>query len=203
MKIPAGHTEATVLAAIEKTINVLAPTFVFGFYDIDDIRQYGRLKALEVLEKETYDPGRPLENFLYTHIRNRYINLWRDKLWRNDPPCKGCHNGKPCNDGVVCVKYAAWKNLNQAKSGLMRPLDLANICDERERRTRIQSTASDDVEITEILHLIDEKLPVELRTTYLQMRDGVSIPKAKRTEVEQAVKDILREANCSSSNEDD
>jgi DNA-directed RNA polymerase specialized sigma24 family protein len=193
MKIPPGKTEAEVLAAIEKAVNILAPSFVFGYYDVEDIKQHGRMKALELLEEDKYDPSLPLENFLYTHIRNRFINLRRDKLRRNDPPCRLCHSGSPCgDDGDHCPKYASWLTRNQAKANIMRPLDLNHISDERENRTRTRATAAQEVEIDELVQRIREELPVELQATFLMMRDGVSIPKAKRVQVENAVKEILR-----------
>lgn len=52
----------------------------------------------------------------------------------------------------------------------------------------VQATA----EVNEVLALIDEHLPLDLRATYLQMRAGVAnIPKHKRAAVEKAVRDIL------------
>lgn len=192
MKIPPGLTEAEVLSAIEKAVNILAPSFVFGYYDLEDIKQEGRLQAFKVLETEKYDPSRPLANFIYAHIRNRYINLLRDKLRRNDPPCQRCHEGCFCEPDGPCEQYAAWKERNCTKANLMRPLDLAHVADENERHTRIESTVVNDVEIDEIVQLIDTHLPIELRATYLQMREGVSVPKAKRQLVEDEVRNIIR-----------
>src|SRR5262245_57832295 len=148
MILPPGKTEAEVLAAIDKAVNTLAPTYVFGPYDIDDIKQEGRRHAIEVLAKGVYDPTRPLENFLYTHIKNRLINLKRDKLRRNDAPCRRCHDGDPCGGpGSYCATYREWLARNNAKANLMRPLDLGNIADEREKRTRVNSTAHQDAEL--------------------------------------------------------
>lgn len=201
MKIPPGQTEQSVVDAIEKVVSVLAPSFVFGPYDLDDIRQQGRLFALQVLDKDRYDPARPLENFLYTHVRNRLLNLRRDKLRRNDPPCKRCHSGNPCEEaeGHVCDKYAAWLARNQAKADLLRPLDLTNISEDKVRRTRVTSSVQEDAELSEFVKRIDEQLPVEFRSTFLQMRAGVSVPKSRRQQVEAAMKEILRgEVECPS-----
>lgn len=205
MKIPPGHTEESVLEAIEKVVNVLAPSFVFGYFQLEDIQQQSRLFALKVLEKGKYDPSRPLENFLYTGVYRLLLNLQRDKLKRNEPPCKKCHKGESCEDaydGQRCERYNAWVTRNQAKANLLRPLDLNHISDEKERRTRLASSVHEEVEIDEILKRIDVELPVELRSAYLQMRAGVSVPRAKRQQVEAAVKLILGgEVECQ--NEDD
>lgn len=197
MKIPPGHTEASVVAAVTKAANILAPSFVFGPYDLDDIKQQCFLFALKVLDKGAFDPGRPLENYLYTGIRNELINFKRNKFRRNDPPCPRCHASDHCPDsspGDVCPKYRSWLDRNQAKANLCNPLALDSVCDEKERRTRAASTAEADAEIGELLHLIDAKLPIELRQTYLQMRAGVSVPKGRRLQVERVVSEILRGA---------
>jgi hypothetical protein len=192
MNLPHGKTEAEVLLAIEKAVNILAPSFVFGYFDLDDIKQQGRVYALQALAAGGYDPSRPLENFLYAHIRNRYINLRRDKLRRSDAPCLRCHAGDPCGeDGQTCRRYDDWLARNQAKANILRPLDIEHIADERERRARVASTVCEDAERDELLRRIDEQLPVELRSSYLQMRAGVSIPRARRLVVEAAVKEIL------------
>jgi hypothetical protein len=203
MTIPPGHTQQSVLEAIERSVAILAPSFVFGPYDLDDVRQQARLYALEVLETDKYDASRPLANFLYTHIRNRLINLKRDKLHRTDVPCKRCHDGDFCTDGGPCKVYSEWRARNSSKANLMRPIALDHVADERERRTRTESTVHGDVETAELKRLIDERLPVELRADYLKMLGGVTIPPARRRAVEAAVKGILKGELEWPANEDD
>lgn len=189
---PPNKTQAEVLAAIERVVGILAPSFAFGFYDVEDIKQEGRMAAMKKLYK--YDPTRPLENFLYAVVRSRLINFKRDKFKRSDPPCKECHAGLPCptcsGDGP-CKKYKVWLRLNTTKAALVQTLDLDNISDEKERHTRSESEALDTVVGEELLERIDRDLPVELRSYYLQMRAGVAIPKAKKHEVVEAVRRIL------------
>lgn len=195
MKLPPNHTEAQVLAIIDKVVNQLARSFVFGHYDIDDIKQFGRLKAVELLTTGSYDPSRPLEAWIYTHVRNRYINLRRDKLTRYDPPCLKCAAGTFCGDGP-CKKFRDWKGRNSAKASLQRPMDLNHVADEAGMHS--ESDVDTDATIHESLRLIDEHLPIGLRQTYLQMRDGVSVPKCRRLQVEAAVTEILKgDVGCS------
>jgi hypothetical protein len=147
----------------------------------------------------------PLENFLYSSIRNALVNLRRDKFRRNDPPCPRCHTGDPCaaaRDGC-CDKYRSWQSRNQRKANLANPLALDHVSDEGERRANAPSTVETDAEIAEFLERIDAELPVELRQTYLQMRAGVSVPKGKRVPVEKAVREILRGAIDECPSEDD
>lgn len=189
--IPEGSTEDEVLAAIEKAVTILAPSFVFGYYDLEDIKQQARLFGLQALDR--FDTSRPLANFVYTHIRNRLINLRRDKLRRNDPPCLSCHTGAPCNSGSYCRRYSLWLNRNNAKASLARPLDIDNVSDERERRTQVAPSAEVDAEINELVALINEHLPVELREDYLRMKDGIAIPRARRAEILDAIRLIVGE----------
>jgi DNA-directed RNA polymerase specialized sigma24 family protein len=204
VKLPSNLTEAQVLAAIEKVVNILAPSFRFGYFDIHDIKQEARIFGMQGMEK--YDEARPLENFLYSHIKNRLINFKRDKFRRNDPPCPSCHNAiagaTSHEDGQYCDKYITWRDRNLAKQNIMNPLDLSNICDEKESRTRMPSSVVEDVERSELLKRIDDELPVELRATYLQMRDGASVPKPKRLEVERAILNILQGDLVCQTNED-
>ena len=191
MYLPPGKTEAEVLAAIKKTVDILAPSFAVGYYDIDDMKQEATWEAIRVLNKGKYDPDRPLENFLYVAIRRRLLNFQRDHVRRNDPPCKSCHEGKRCTEGSFCKKYAKWLKTNNAKASAISPLGLNHISDERDRNP---SGGEQEVELNELLDKIDRELPVELRGYYLQMRDGLKIPKVKRLEVEKAVKLILGDA---------
>ncbi len=192
-------TEAEFVGIADKIVCLLASKFKFGYFDVDDIKQYGRLYAWQALD--SYDASRPLENFLYTHIKNRLINLKRDKYSRNDPPCKTCAAGNLHNDGNHCSRHLKWLKRNTTKKNILIPLDIDNISHDRESRTRVESSVLEDVACDELLQIIDRKLPIELRATYLQMRDGVHVPKNKRQEVENAVLDILR-GNICPTNED-
>ena len=187
--MPKGLSEEFVLATIEKVVNVLAPGFTFGTYGRDDVAQESRIFALQALSK--YDGIRPLDGFLFFVIKSHLINLKRNLFRRSDAPCLSCHNGEPCNEGDYCKKYKAWLDRNSAKSNIMSPLDLGAV-NEQQSNARCESTMSEEVEIGELCSLIDEKLDVGLRESYLKMRARVSVPKAKRLEVEAAVVEILR-----------
>lgn len=195
MKLPPNVRESDFLAATEKVVGILAPSFAFGYFEVEDIKQQARMFAIQAMEK--YDPSRPLDNFLYTHIKYRLINFRRDKFRRNDPPCQSCRyalEGETLHpDKKYCDRYRAWLKRNGVKQNLMNPLDISNICDEHERTARVESTVVADIEKREILNLIDMHLDVELRQIYLQMQAGESVPKAKREQVERAVLDILQD----------
>jgi DNA-directed RNA polymerase specialized sigma24 family protein len=195
MRIPTNMTESQVIAIMEKVVSVLAPSFRFGHYDVDDIKQEGIYFAIQAMER--YDESRPLENFLYSHVKNRLINLKRDKYRRNDSPCPNCHNAIDGHtehpDGQYCEKYISWRTRNMCKQSLMNPLDITSINYERDTN----HSAVYDVEVRELIELVDEFLPPDLRASLLQMRAGQSVPKSRRLEVERAVKQILEdEGQC-------
>ncbi len=194
MIIPNGHTKESVEEVMLRVATRLAPNFKFGYFTVEDIKQQACLFACEALAR--YDPSRPLENFLFTHVRNRLINFKRDNYKRTDCPCRLCYGNLPGqtrhDDGRFCEKFIIWQRRNTRKQNILLPLDIGNISDENEPNTRKESTVVQEVETIEILEIIDRELPVELRSQYLQMKEGLSVPKAKRTEIENTVNDILR-----------
>lgn len=191
MNVPPGHTEEQVLEAIEKVVAVLAPKMAFGPFDTEDIAQQGRLEAIKVLQKKGYDPSRPLANFLYTHVKRRLHNFYRDNCRRNDPPCLICHSCQKLPtehpDGAYCKRYREWRERNDRKMTLLGVPDPEKYTEAVNHR----GDGAEDVELKEVLRLIDEKLPVELRADYLRMRSGASVPQAVREEVETAVREIV------------
>ena len=82
MRIPEGLTEDDIVGVITKIARRLAPKFTFASYDVEDIEQEAFLIGIAGLEK--YDPTRPLENFMYTHISNRLKTFKRDNYYRLD-----------------------------------------------------------------------------------------------------------------------
>lgn len=193
MFIPEGKTKEEVEEAMLRVARRLAPNFKFGYFTVEDIIQQACLFACECLPR--YDPSRPLDSFLFSHVRNRLINYKRDNYKRTDCPCKLCYGQLPGftkhEDGMQCEKFKIWHKRNLRKQNVILPLDIGNIRDESEPRTRTESTAAVEAETAEILEKIDIELPVELRVYYLLMKEGLSVPKSKRNEVEAAVALIL------------
>ena len=189
MLYPHGLTEKEVIEAMNKAIALLAQTFTFGYFDSDDIRQEAYIFGLEALVR--YDPSRPLENFLYSHIKNRLINFKRDKYHRTDPPCKICAEYGKHPDGSTCTKYLTWKKRNSSKQNLMRPLDIQNLSDENEKSVRHSHNIIDEATLAEVRAVIDSNLSVELRSIYLRIKAGESVPKAKRVKLENALKELF------------
>lgn len=68
------------LKTILKVIDRIAPKYIFGFYELDDIKQESYIICLEILPK--YDNVRPFENFVSRHLSNRLKDLIRNKYSR-------------------------------------------------------------------------------------------------------------------------
>ena len=186
---PHDLKESEVILALTKAINLLAPSFTFGYYDIEDIKQEAYIFGLESLAR--YDRSRPIENFLYSHIKNRLINFKRDKYHRTDPPCKSCHENIKCTNDDYCDKYRAWKKRNSSKQNLMRPLDIHSICDDKEKNAHSKKSVVDDAHTSECIKLIDLHLSVELRSIYLRIKSGESVSKIKREKLEEEIRRII------------
>lgn len=185
MQYPPGVTEEQFLEAVNKACEILARSFAFGFYDADDIRQEAAIFAIEALGR--YDRSRPLANFIYTHIKNRLINFKRDRFHRNDPPCELCASGTKHAGGEFCEKFLMWKSRNAAKQSLMKPIDLGD----RDDLDAVCEDLTENLSRDEILSKVDVGLPIELRSSYLKMIAGESVPKAKRDAVAAKLREIL------------
>ena len=175
MRVPKGMTESEVLDVINKICDRYAYKFQFGYFEPDDIRQEAFIIALDAIDR--YEEGRPLENFLAVHVKNRLNNFKLDKYYRQ--------NKKKDDDRQA--------QLNNSKKFLMEPLDISNIRDENERNMRDDNDFVDLIANSELLGLIDEKLDVTYRSDYLRMRDGAYVPKPRREEITQEINRILGE----------
>ena len=129
MKIPDGVDESKVIDTIMKIAKRLAPKYVLTGYDIDDIEQEAFLIGVAGLEK--YDPSRPLENFMYTHINNRLKTFKRNNYYRMD-------------------YGSSAQKLQDRKRNLLEPMCLDNIYN-----VCAQDHIVSDAHLNEILDLID------------------------------------------------
>lgn len=193
MYLPEGYTEEQVLADLDGALNSLAHSFRFGYFDEDDIRQEGFLIALGALPD--FDPnhksGCSLQSFLRTHLRRRFINLHRDKLHRNTPPCSNCHyfteDGPTCEkfpDMNECPKWSGWQSRNQAKRSLMESCDVSKVIPV----AHIDSEdAYDKLSRHELVQHISNNIPMALRADYRRFLDGARLSKKRREAVLEAI----------------
>lgn len=186
MRIPEGYTEEQVVSAINKCSDILSSQFRFGYYDEDDIRQECFVEAIKLLNKGKFDSSRPLENYLFRHLKRRCLNLWRDKKMRADAPCRICHTGEGCENGQFCRKYQIWHKRNSDKSNLLKPMPIQD--DEKLVDSIVEAAAQTE----EFQRKLDEHLTVEQRALWRKLLDGVTVPKKKRMELYEVIRDIIQ-----------
>lgn len=173
--IPEGMTKDEVLTIIETVINKIAFKYSFGSYVLEDIKQEARIIAVDGLKR--YDNKRPLENFLYIHVKNRLYNFKRDNYIRPIEKCKNC-------DDNSCSRCLKKRKFNTAKQNLAYSVDYTNSTSE-------VCFDLSEMELKEFREQIDRTLPLELRADYIRMINGVTISHVKKKEIMKFVIELL------------
>lgn len=198
------------MVIINKVVNRLAPSFQFGYYDVEDIKQEAYILAFDGLKR--YDKSKPLENFLFVHVKNRLGNLIRDKFSRREPPCQKCeyydkHYEKSDNqcleftNKLDCTKWKLYTIRNQAKENIVKPIDIDSVSD-AERNIYSESDVDWEIEKRDAIDKLDSKIPLDLRSDYLKMKAGITISKSKREKLMQLMSEILNGKEEENSDED-
>jgi hypothetical protein len=186
-----NFTEEQIAEILNRVAGLIAYKFRFSYHEPDDVRQQAIIFGIEALERYRPEKG-TLDGFLYHHMRVRTINHIRDTFQRNDPPCKKtCHVGRFCSGQKECDRYLAWRRRNKRKQNVILPIDISNLNDENEKNTRLSDFTAKKFEENELLTLIDEHLPVDLRGYWLRLRAGVSVPRVKKIAVQNFLSKIL------------
>lgn len=174
----------------------LAYKFKFGYHDYDDMKQQISIFALEGLKN--YDHTRPLENFLWTHVRNRLFNYKRDNYQRPDKPCLTCplydphckKSNSECeqySNKNDCSLYESWINRNNTKKNLMH---LTNIEDTKDFCSN-DDLLADNIMTKEILELVENNLNGEYRTIYLKVKSGIKVHKSDMDKLTAKLREII------------
>ena len=203
-KLPQGVTEEDFLKALDNISKRLGHKFKFGYHSYEDMKQQAAIFALEGLEK--YDNKRPLENFLWTHVRNRLFNYKRDNYQRPDKPCLSCrffdkHCSNSTNqcleytDKANCEEFSTWNNRNTNKKNIMKPVGIEDLQSQNVSINRLSSdnTILDIVSDKQILNLLDERIPAQFRPTYLKLKYGNKVYKNELNKLLECIKSILKE----------
>jgi DNA-directed RNA polymerase specialized sigma24 family protein len=191
--------ENELLKVIDIISKKLAYKFKFGYHDIEDMKQQIWIFALEGLNN--YDHKRPLENFLWTHVRNRLFNYKRDNYQRPDKPCltcplydpkllnsySGCKQYENKND---CDLYSIWIKRNDTKKNLMY---LTTIEEIKDYASFFFCNTSENADNNEILQILDEKLNDDYRIIYLKLKTGTKVSKSDQEKLTAKIKQILQD----------
>jgi len=197
-------TEEQFLQVLENISKRLVYKFKFGYHDIEDMKQQAAIFALEGLEK--YDHTRPLENFLWTHVRNRLFNYKRNNYQRPDKPCLTCPLYDPnlkvslsgCSkyvDKNECELYRSWYNRNTNKKNIMKPshidYDIPN-----------PSSVLDIISDNEIIKFLDKHIYPGYREVYLRLKHGEKITKQKLSKLQNHIAFLMKDFNKSEPKDD-
>lgn len=179
-------TEEQILSCINYVANKLAPQFIIGYYDLEDLKQEVRIFCLEGLHK--YDKSRgKLSTFLMMVAQSRLINFKRNRLFRMSPKC-GCSS---CLSGIECEaqtkRMERWRKLNTTKRNLMN----VNHMGDDDYEDILPYYNPDDIK--EIVEIIDENLDISLREDYRRFVEGVKLPQPKREKIVSEIHRILKD----------
>ena len=197
-KVYNSVSEQELLDVVEIISKKLAYKFKFGYHEIEDMKQQIVLFALEGLSN--YDNNRPLENFLWTHVRNRLFNYKRDNYQRPDNPCVTCpffdkfagsndHNCKKFVNKTDCEIYNVWHVRNNSKKNLMYLKTIEDLKDFLPNK----NTFLNNIQDKEIVQIIEEELTGEYRVIYLKMKYGSKIYKNEVNKLIQRINEILND----------
>jgi len=193
---PLSVDENEFLNIVEIISKKLAYKFKFGYHDFDDMKQQISIFALEGLKN--YDHKRPLENFLWTHVRNRLFNYKRDNYQRPDKPCLTCplYAHSTCtkySNKNDCELYSNWSDRNTSKKNLMH---LTTIDEIKNYGNLFSNNITDNnVANQEIIQLIEKKLTGDDRIIYLKLKGGTKVNKADMIKLTNKIKEILEESD--------
>lgn len=190
-----GVDENEFLEAVDKITKKLIYKFKFGYHEAEDMKQQATVFAIQGLEH--YDKSRPLENFLWTHVRNRLFNYKRDNYQRPDKPCIGCpffdknytKSDNQCSkykNRSDCEPFNAWETKNSSKKNIMKPLAIDYLSDAPN-----SFNTNDLIKNKEIMNIIDKNLPIKLRPIYLNVLAGQKVPKKDYETLVCTIKQIL------------
>jgi hypothetical protein len=194
--LPHNVSEKEFLEVLDNISKRLVSKFRFGYHDLDDMKQQAAIFALEGLEK--YDNKRPLENFLWTHVRNRLFNYKRNNYQRPDKPCLTCplyDKLYKCSDNQCseyknkhdCELYAAWASRNEAKKNIMQPVYI----EQENFNHHHPSNFLLGIENQEIVKFLDDNIEAEHRETYLKLKHGTKIPKHNLLKLQKHISDLM------------
>lgn len=176
-------SEEEFLRVLDVITKKLIHKFRFGYHSAEDMKQQASIFALEGLEK--YDNKRPLENFLWTHVRNRLFNFKRNNYQRPDTPCVSCEfndkNKEKSRSGCLnfdckldCELYKNWYARNENKKNIMQPSYIDN-----DQDFFYRSLDDMNAHNKEILEFLDKHIHAEFREHYLKLKHGVKVNKDK------------------------
>lgn len=190
-----GVSQEDFLKVLDNISRRLGHKFKFGYHSFEDMKQQAAIFALEGLEK--YDHSRPLENFLWTHVRNRLFNYKRNNYQRPDKPCLTCpffdKNYKCSNNQCTefphkqdCELYSAWVARNETKKNIMQPSYMEQELPGKNSTDPLNLAAN-----KEVIDFLENNIKTEYRETYLKLKHGLKVSKQDITKLKDHIKELM------------
>jgi len=198
LEIPNGLSEAKILEIMEVVVNYLAPSFKFGYFDIDDMKQEGRVFCIECLpdfditRSSHDDVNRALLNFFKVHVRRRFINLRRNKFERVEPPtckCDLCISDSP--NRLDCHKYDSWVRRNLSKRSLVESFNVDDVYTGENHDKDMD--VGESLMSSEIIGVLDTHMPTRCRGDYRRFIENVRLTKERRERIVNQIRTVLSE----------
>lgn len=196
-----GVDQELFLKVVDNISKRLIYKFKFGYHDHEDMKQQAFIFALEGLEK--YDHKRPLENFLWTHVRNRLFNYKRNNYQRPDKPCLSCPfydklykcSSNQCSEFKNkddCELYSAWSTRNDRKKNIMKPQSIDNSYYDSSSQTPDTTLL---LQNQELVSFLDQHITKpEYRESYLKLKNGSKISKQVLEKLKVYISNILKDS---------
>lgn len=187
-------TDEEFVRVLDKITKRLAHKFKFGYHSVEDMKQQAAIFALEGLKN--YDHTRPLENFLWTHVRNRLFNYKRNNYQRPDKPCLTCPlydahykvSDNQCSkyvDKKNCDLYLAWFKRNENKKNIAKPSYFED--------SSIVSSKAINLDNNELIEFLDQNIRSEYRDLYLKLKHNQKINKVDLKKLKTHIIEIMEE----------
>lgn len=193
-----GVTEEEFLTVLDNISKRLVHKFRFGYHDIEDMKQQAAIFAMEGLEK--FDNKRPLENFLWTHVRNRLFNYKRNNYQRPDKPCLTCPLYDPSYkksenqclkylDKNECDLYRSWSERNSSKKNIMAFQSIENTLEKEDNKDPINF-----IQNNEIIKYLDKHIKKpEFRESYLKLKNGAKLHKPLLEKLKNHIHELMQD----------
>lgn len=200
-----GISEEVFLKVLDNIANRLSHKFRFAYHEIEDMKQQAAIFAIEGLEK--YDHSRPLENFLWTHVRNRLFNYKRNNYQRPDKPCLTCPlfdkdykcSLNQCSQYINkhdCDLYRAWSERNDTKKNIIQPSYIEDDSSIIKHHNDLSVLAQN----AEIVQFLDQNIHTEYRESYLKLKHGTKIPKQQLDKLRTHIFNLMEQQSWNKEN---
>ena len=198
--LPNNVSHEEFLRVLDNISKRLGHKFRFGYHDFDDMKQQAAIFALEGLEK--YDNTKPLENFLWTHVRNRLFNYKRNNYQRPDKPCLSCpffdkhyqNSNNQCSKYINkddCELYNSWAARNDAKKNIMQPSYI-----EHDPLHKNHDDLFLSIQNKEIIDFLDQNVSSDHRENYLKLKHGDKIPRQQLIKLQKYILELMETFKC-------